>query len=124
MTARGAEKRFPSGPFSLDYVSFDNADEIDQGIRLSILAIGIGPAKIKTRGLYPDLNYHSMTKYIESLYEEYRMERSVLHNRLYIGETYLKYRNKLEKIGFSDEDGSTKLPWGLGSDAFQKKDGG
>jgi hypothetical protein len=39
------------------------------------------------------------------------MERSGLHNWLYIGEAYLKYRKELEKVGFSDEDGPTKLPY-------------
>jgi hypothetical protein len=52
-----------------------------------------------------------MAKYIESLCEEFHMERSGLHNWLYIGETFLKYRKELEKIGFSDEDGPTKLPY-------------
>jgi hypothetical protein len=84
---RRPEKRLPSGHFSLDYINSDNADEIDlgiretiKGVRLSILAVGIGLAKIKAQGLY-------------------------------IGEAYLKYRKELEKVGFSDEDGPTKLPY-------------
>jgi hypothetical protein len=51
------------------------------------------------------------------------MERSGLHNWLYIGETYLKYRKELERIGFSDEDSPTKLPYVDRALAFyQKKD--
>jgi hypothetical protein len=73
--------------------------------------MGIGLAKIKARGLYVDLHHRSMAKYIESLCDEFQMERSGLHNWLYIGEAWLKYRKDLEKVGFSDEDGPTKLPY-------------
>jgi hypothetical protein len=114
----------------LDYANSDDAVEIDagiretiKGIRLSILAMGIGLAKIKAGGLYIDLKYRSMAKYIESLCDEFQMERSGLHNWLYIGETYLKYRKELERIGFSDEDGPTKLPYVDRALAlYQKKD--
>ena len=106
------------GTFSLDYANSQDAGEIDQGIRetikgirLSILAMGIGLARIKAGGLYVDLHFRSMSKYIESLCEETRMERSGVFNWLYIGETWLKYRRELERIGFSDEDGPTKLPY-------------
>jgi hypothetical protein len=112
------KKRLGGGSFSLDYVNSDNAAEIDRGIRetvkgirLSILAVGVGLAKIKAQGLYIDLNYHSMAQYLESLCEQTRMDRSSLHNWLYIGEAYLKYRKELERVGFSDEDGPTKLPY-------------
>jgi hypothetical protein len=120
----------PSGHFSLDYAASDNAAEIDagiretiKGVRLSILAMGIGLAKIKAKGLYIDLKYHSMAKYIESLCEQTQMDRSSIHNWLYIGEAYLKYRKELEKVGFSDEDGPTKLPYVSRALAlYQKKD--
>jgi hypothetical protein len=105
-----------SGRFSLDYADSDNAKEIDsgiretiKGIRLSILAMGIGLAKIKNQGLFTDLDYHSMNDYIESLGDEMQMERSTIHNWLYIGEAYIKYRRELERIAFTDEDGPTKL---------------
>jgi hypothetical protein len=123
------EKRLRSH-FSLDYVNSDDAGEIDAGIRetikglrLSILAVGIGLAKIKARGLYIDLKYHSIAKYIESLCDDFQMERSGLHNWLYIGEAYLKYRKDLEKVGFSEEDGPTKLPYvDRALELYQKKD--
>jgi hypothetical protein len=127
---RKPEKRNPSGSFSLDYANSDDAAEIDQGIRetikgvrLSILAIGMGLAKIKAQGLYVDLRYHSMAQYLESLCEQTQMERSGLHNWLSIGEAYLKYRKELDKVGFSDEDGPTKLPYVDRALAiYQKKD--
>jgi hypothetical protein len=64
-----------------------------------------------------------MAKYIESLCEQTQMDRSSLHNWLYIGEAYIKYRKELEKVGFSDEDGPTKLPYvGRALALYQKKD--
>jgi hypothetical protein len=124
------EKKLPPGHFSLDYANSDDAADIDagiretiRGVRLSILAMGIGLARIKARGLYVDLTYHSMAQYIESLCDQTRMDRSSLHNWLYIGEAYLKYRKELEKIGFSDEDGPTKLPYvGRALALYRKKD--
>jgi len=124
------EKRLPAGRFNLDYANSDNPEEIDQGIRetikgirLSILAMGIGLAKIKEQRLFVDLRYHSMAKYIEALCEDTQMERSGVFNWLYIGEAYLKYRKDLDKIGFSDEDGPTKLPYVEKALAlYQKKD--
>jgi hypothetical protein len=84
---RKPEKRLPSGHFSLDYANSDDATEIDtgiretiKGVRLSILAMGIGLAKIKAQGLYVDLGYRSNAKYLESLCEQTQMERSSLHN--------------------------------------------
>jgi len=105
-----------NGPF--DYINSGNATEIDKGIRdtikgirLSILAMGIGLAKIKSNGLYRDLKSRSMSEYIERLCDETKMERRGIFNWLYIGEAYLKYRSELEMIGFSDNDGPTKLPF-------------
>jgi hypothetical protein len=111
--------------FSLDYAAEIDADirETIRRVRLSILAMCIGLAKIKAKGLYIDLKYHSMAKYIESLCEQTQMDRSSLHNWLCIGEAYLKYRKELEKIGFSDDDGPTKLPYVDRALAlYQKKD--
>jgi len=100
----------------LDYVNSGNAAEIDKGIRdtikgirISILAMGIGLAKIKSNGLYSDLKFRSMNEYIEHLSDETKMERSGIFKWLYIGEAYLKHRSELEMIGFSDDDGPSKL---------------
>lgn len=104
--------------FSLNYANSDNAQEIDAGIRetitgiwLSILAMGIGLARLKAKGLWADLGYHSMAKYIEKLGDDTGMDRSSIFNWLYIGEAWLKYRADLERIEFSDADGPTKLPY-------------
>ena len=115
---RPPAKRLPSSHISLDYANSDDATEIDagirdtiKGVRLSILAMGLGLAKLKAKGLYVDLNYHSMNDYLESLCDEMQIERSTAHNWLYIGEAYIKYRRELERIEFSDADGPTKLPY-------------
>jgi hypothetical protein len=127
---RKPERKLLAGNFNLDYANSDNAAEIDagiretiKGVRLSILAIGIGLAKIKAKGLYVDLKYHSIAQYLESLCEQTQMDRSSLHNWLYIGESWLKYRKDLETVGFSEEDGPTKLPYlGRALEIYQKKD--
>jgi len=75
------------------------------------LAMGIGLAKIKAKGLYVDLNFHSMMDYLENLCDDMQISRSTTHNWLQIGEAYIKYRRELEKIEFSDADGPTKLSY-------------
>jgi hypothetical protein len=111
-------KQLSSPQISLDYANSDNAAEIDAGIRdtikglrLSILAMGLGLAKLKAKGLYIDLKYRSMNDYLENLCLEMQVERSTVHNWLYIGEAYIKYRRDLERIEFTDSDGPTKLPY-------------
>ena len=71
---RAPVKKLSSQSITLDFVNSDNAEEIDNGIResikgvrLSILAMGLGLAKIKSNGLFIDLQYHSMNDYLESL---------------------------------------------------------
>ena len=115
---RAPAKKLPSSHIALDYANSDNAAEIDagiretiKGVRLSILAMGLGLAKFKAKGLYIDLNYHSMNDYLERLCDDMQVERSTVHNWLYIGEAYIKYRKELERIEFSDADGPTKLPY-------------
>jgi len=100
----------------LDYAYSSMASVIDsgirdtiKGIRLSILAMGIGLARIRENRLFMDLKFRSMNKYIEQLCAETRMERSSIFDWLSIGEAYLKYRNDLEEIGFNDSDGPSKL---------------
>jgi len=113
-----AVQKIKATPIQLDYAYSNVATEIDlgiretiKGIRLSILAMGIGLANIKEKGLYIDLNFRTMTKYVEQLCIETKMDRSSVFNWVKIGEAYLKYRNDLEKIGFNDNDGPTKLPY-------------
>jgi hypothetical protein len=115
---RAPAKQVLSSLISLDFANSDDASEIDAGIResikglrLSILAMGLGLAKLKARGLYIDLNYHSMNDYLETLCTDMKVERSTVHNWLYIGEAYIKYRKDLERIDFTDADGPTKLPY-------------
>ena len=102
----------------LDYVESDDPIEIDRGIRdtimgvrLSILTMGLGLARIKSEGLFRKMKFRSMRAYIDSLCEETKMDHSSIYNWLGIGETYIKYRSELDLIGFSDKDGPTKLPY-------------
>ncbi len=111
-------KKLSSPAFSLDFANSDDASEIDngiretiKGIRVSALAMGIGLAKLKSKGLHIDLGYHSMNDYIENLCDEMHVDRSTAHNWLYMGEAWIKYRKELERVEFSDADGPTKLPY-------------
>jgi len=115
---RPPAKKITAPSISLDYVYSDNAEEIDagiresiKGVRMSILAMGMGLARFKAKGLYIDLDYHSMNDYLENLCDEMKIERSTAHNWLYIGEAWIKYQKDLEKIQFTDADGPTKLPY-------------
>jgi hypothetical protein len=125
----------PASPgISLDYVNSNDAAVIDagireciKGVRMSILAMGLGLAKIKAKGLHVDLfdregkPFHSMNDYLEELCDEMQVERSTAHNWLYIGEAYTKYRNELERIDFTEADGPTKLPYVERALAIHKK---
>jgi len=127
---RAPAKRQASKSFNLDYINSDNAAEIDagiretiKGIRMSILAMGMALAKFKDRGLYIDLDYHSMNDYLEKLCDELQIDRTTTHNWLHIGEAYIKYRKELERIDFTDEDGPTKLPYvGIALEIHDKKE--
>ena len=103
---------------ALDYAGSDNAGEIDRGIRetikgirISILAMGLGLANIQAKGLYRDLGCPNITQYIQKLSAETKMTRSNILNWLCMGKVFLKYKNELELAGFSESDGPTKLPY-------------
>lgn len=105
-------------PILLGFAYSNFAAEIDNSIRetikkarVSILAIGLGLAKIKEKCLYLDLNFSSMSQYVGKLCDDTKIGRSTIFNWLSIGEAYIKYKNDLEKIGFTDSDGLTKLPF-------------
>lgn len=111
-------KKLSHEKIELDYVNSDNAVVIDNGIRetikgvrLSILAMGLGLAKMKAKGLYIDLNYNSMNDYFQNLCDDMQIDRSTAHYWLNIGEAYIKYQRELERVEFSDADGPTKLPY-------------
>ena len=112
------EHRESKGIIPLDYAVSDNAVVIDRGIRetingirFSILAMGLGLAKIKAKNLFRELKYKNMTSYIRKLCEDTGMDRSSIYRWLSIGEAYLKFRSELEQVGFCDSDGLYKLPF-------------
>lgn len=92
------------------------ATELDRDIRnsiisrrLSIITMGLNLSGIKSRSLYTSLGCQSMPQYIRRLCNETKMERSSIYKWLYIGEAYIDYRDDLERIGFGDSDGPSKL---------------
>ncbi|GHU60355.1 hypothetical protein FACS189444_7010 [Spirochaetia bacterium] len=110
-------KRLESKQFSLDFAYSENATELDVGIRetargykLSIMAMGIALYRVDVAGLFIDLGFKKFGEYIDKLAEDTGLNRSTLYNWEYVGEAYIKHRSDLERIGFSEEDGPTKLP--------------
>ena len=104
------------GSISLDYIDAQDPGELHQGIRDTILgigqlvlAIGLALVRVKKEALFLEFNCRNLTAYIEELARETKHDRGTIFNWLKIGETWLKYREDLEKIGFSDRDGPTKL---------------
>jgi hypothetical protein len=102
----------------LDFTASCEAAEIDKRIRntiksmrFSVLAMGLGLARIKTRDMYKELGFKSMAHYIQKLCDDTKMDRTSIYKWLYIGEAYLKHKDDLEQIGFTDNDGPTKLPY-------------
>jgi hypothetical protein len=111
-------RTFNGTQFRLDYTFSDNPQELDTGIRetlrsvkLSIMAMGIALYRIEAGGLYIDLGFRKFGEYIDHLVEDTGMSRANLYNWTYIGEAFITHRTELEKIGFSDDDGPTKLPF-------------
>jgi len=111
-------RKIEGGQFRLDFAYSSDASEIDAGIRetirgvkLSIMAMGIALYRIDVSGLYIDLGYKKFGEYIDKLAEDTGMARTSLYNWEYIGEAYVKNRAELDKVGFSDDDGPTKLPF-------------
>ena len=103
---------------TLAYVHSNAAAEIDSTIRksirdnrVSVLAMGLDLVKIKEKGLYLGLNCNNISQYVKKLSSDTKMNRSCIFNWLNIGKAYIIYKSELEKIGFGDRDGPTKLPY-------------
>jgi hypothetical protein len=57
------------------------------------------------------LDFRRFGLYVNKLAEDTGMTRANIYNWVYIGEAWIKHRAELEKIGFNDDDGPTKLPF-------------
>jgi len=102
----------------LDFTASCEAVEIDKRIRntmkslqFSVLAMGLGLARIKVNYMYRELGFDTMSHYIYKLSDDTKMEKTSIYKWLYIGESYLMYQSELEQICFTDSDGPTKLPY-------------
>jgi len=115
---RKTPKQIQGGQFKLDFAYSQDAAVVDagiketiRGVKLSIMAMGIALYRVDVSGLFIDLGFNKFGEYIDHLAEESGMARSSLYNWEYIGEAYVKHRADLDKIGFTDADGATKLPF-------------
>jgi hypothetical protein len=75
------------------------------------MAMGIALYRVDVSGLFIDLGFRKFGEYIDHLAEDTGMSRTNLYNWEYIGQAYITHRAELDKIGFSDDDGPTKLPF-------------
>jgi hypothetical protein len=92
-------------------------------MKISILATGIALYRIQVAGLFIDLNFRRFGLYVDKLAEDMGMTRANIYNWVYIGEAYIKHRTELERVGFDDSDGPTKLPYlGLALENHQKRE--
>ena len=114
----GPKRPKKSEQFNLDFAYSMDAAEIDAGIReairgvkVSIMASGIALYRTDVSGLFIDLGFKKFGEYIDSLAEDSGMARTTLYNWEYIGEAYIKHRSELERVGFTNDDGPTKLPF-------------
>ena len=111
-------KKIKSEMFTLDYAYSEDASILDagiketiRGVKVSTLAIGIALHRVNQEGLYIDLGFKNFNRYVESLASETGMSKKTVYNWTYIGQAYITHRPELEKIGFSDDDAPTKLPF-------------
>jgi hypothetical protein len=111
-------KEIQGGQFNLDFAYSQDASVVDagiketiRGVKLSIMAMGIALYRVDVSGLFIDLGFKKFGEYIDHLADESGMARTSLYNWEYIGEAYITHRADLDKIGFSDDDGPTKLPF-------------
>jgi len=111
-------RKITNAQYSIDFAYSQDAQEVDAGIRdtirgvkLSIMAMGIALYRVDVSGLFIDLGFKKFGEYVDHLAEETGMSRTNIYNWEYIGEAYIKHRAELDKVGFSDDDGPTKLPF-------------
>jgi hypothetical protein len=104
--------------FSLDFANSNDPAVLDNGIRetmrgmnLSAMAVSRALYRLCASGDYTDLGYKSKGAYIDSLVKETGHSRAIFYRWIETGEIAAKYRNELEKIAFSDDDGASKLPY-------------
>lgn len=107
-----------AGEFQLDFAYSTDAAAVDtgiksaiRGVKLSIMAMSIALYRIDVGGMYIDLGFKKFGEYIDHLAEATGMSRTNFYNWVYIGEAYITHRSDLDRIGFSDDDGPTKLPF-------------
>jgi hypothetical protein len=112
------QRAITGGHFQLDFAYSQDAAEIDAGIRetirgvkFSIMATGVALYRVDVSGLFIDLGFRKFGEYIDRLAEDTGMSRTTLYNWEYIGQAYITHRAEQDKIGFSDDDGPTKLPF-------------
>ena len=102
--------------YHLDFVYSDKLEEIEAGIKETIrgqnmanLAICLAFAKIDGEALYAQAGYKSYLQYLDQAEDRLDMSRKTMSDYKRMGETYLKYKVKLQRGGFKEEGHLHKL---------------
>lgn len=102
--------------YSLDFLSSEDLDELEEGIKETIqgvdtanLVVAIAIAKIDKRALYIQAGYKSYLEYLDKAQDRLNMSRQTISDYKRIGETYIQYKNELQKAGFKEEGNLHKL---------------
>ena len=106
----------PIPDYSLDFISSEDLEEIEDGIRETLrgvdtanLAIAITIAKIDQLALYAQSGCKSYLEYLDTAEDRLNMSRQTISDYKRIGETYLQYKSKLQEAGFQEEGNLHKL---------------
>jgi hypothetical protein len=100
----------------LDYLYSEDLEEIEDGIKetargidTASLAIALAIAKIDQLALYIQVGYKSYLEYIKAADTRLNMPAQTVSDYKRIGETYIQYRERLQKAGFQEEGNLHKL---------------
>lgn len=102
--------------YSLDFYRSQNLNEIEAGIRetqngiqAASLAIALAIVRIDNMALYAQAKYRSFPDYLRQSDTRLNMPKQTVSDLKKIGETYLKNRSALQRIGFKEEGNLHKL---------------
>ncbi|GAF73808.1 unnamed protein product [marine sediment metagenome] len=102
--------------YKLDFIYSDKLEEIEAGIQetakgvnMGILALSLAFAKIDSEALYVQADCKSYLEYLDTAEDRLNMSRQTMSDYKRIGETYLQYKSKLQKVGFKEDGNLHKL---------------
>ena len=102
--------------YELDFLYSNKLNDIESGIKETLkgvntanLAIALAIAKIDIEALYIQAGYKSYMEYLTQAEDRLNMPKQTISDYKRIGEIYLRYKRKLESVGFEIEGQLHKL---------------